>query len=181
MNLELLQEVLEEMGSSLAEMEARNGALLQLLKNKGMVTDEELEPLVAEAGKAANVRWRAARIRLESQIAAEKDKEEREREKAREEKEAADKNARKPTTGAVPTAAGAGAAVGAAAVEKPAKAPDGTKAKPEEAEAKPAKTETKKNEPEKQNGGAAGNATPPKDGQPTGPEPSVVNKAVKPS
>jgi|SRR5579871_5104942 len=151
MNLDMLQEVLEEMGSSLVEMEAQNRALLQLLKNKGMVTEDEFAPRLAEAGKAANVRWRAAQLRLESQIKAEKDKEEREREKSQQEKAAkeAEEKAERDQAATAPFAGYAGQATDAA-TKIPQTKPDGNEPK----------RETSANE----NGGVAqGNAAPPKE------------------
>lgn len=88
MNAELAEELLNELGSSLESLETQHAALLQLLKDKGIVTDDGLGPYLTQAGKASNVRWRAARIRLESLLSAAKQKEEelaeKERQQARE-------------------------------------------------------------------------------------------------
>jgi len=57
MDVHLGQELLDELGSSLESMETQQGALLQFLKDKGIVNDEELAPYLIQAGNASNVRW----------------------------------------------------------------------------------------------------------------------------
>ena len=64
MNVDLAQELLNELGSSLEKLEAQHAALLQFLIDDGIVTDDKLAPYLTQAGKASNVRWVAARIRL---------------------------------------------------------------------------------------------------------------------
>jgi hypothetical protein len=76
MNADLAQELLNELGSSLEDLEARHAALLQFLKDGGIVTDDQLAPYLTQAGKTSNVRWLAARIRLERLFSAERQKEE---------------------------------------------------------------------------------------------------------
>lgn len=76
MNVDLAQELLNELGSSLENLESQHAALLQFLKDAGIVTDEQLAPYLTQAGNASNVRWRAARIRLARIVSAEKQKEE---------------------------------------------------------------------------------------------------------
>ena len=76
MNVDLAQELLNELGSSLENLEAQQAALLQFLKDAGIVTDEQLAPYLTQAGNASNVRWRAARIRLARIISTERQKEE---------------------------------------------------------------------------------------------------------
>jgi hypothetical protein len=76
MNVDLAQELLNELGSSIENLEKQHAALLQFLKDAGIVTDDQLTPYLTQAGKASNVRWRAARIRLERLFSTEKQKEE---------------------------------------------------------------------------------------------------------
>jgi len=76
MNADLGQELLNELGSSLEDLETQHAALLQFLKDDGIVTDDRLAPYLTQAGKASDVRWRAARIRLARLFSAEKQKEE---------------------------------------------------------------------------------------------------------
>ena len=76
MNVDLAQELLNVLGSSLENLETQHAALLQLLKDNGVVTDDQLAPYLARAGKASNVRWRAAHIRLDRLFDTEKQKEE---------------------------------------------------------------------------------------------------------
>jgi uncharacterized protein YcaQ len=75
MDADLAQELLNGLGSSLESLETQQAALMQLLKEKGIVTDEQLAPYLSQAGNASSVRWRAARVRLERLIAVAADKE----------------------------------------------------------------------------------------------------------
>ncbi len=65
MDVHLAQELLNELGSSLENLETQQAALLQFLKDEGIVSDERLAPYLNQAGNASNVRWRAAHVRLE--------------------------------------------------------------------------------------------------------------------
>jgi len=70
MDVHLAQELLNELGSSLENLETQQAALLQFLKDKGIVTDEQLAPYLNQAGNASSVRWRAAHARLEHLFSA---------------------------------------------------------------------------------------------------------------
>jgi hypothetical protein len=87
-DVQLGQELLDELGSTLENLETQQGALLQCLKEKGVVSDEELAPYLTQAGNASNVRWRAARLRLERILSGAQQKEDEEIKK-REESSAA--------------------------------------------------------------------------------------------
>ena len=76
MDVHLGQELLDELGSTLENLETQQGALLQCLKDKGVVTEEELAPYLTQAGNASNVRWRAARLRLARILSGAQQKEE---------------------------------------------------------------------------------------------------------
>jgi hypothetical protein len=75
-NVDLAQELLNELGTSLENLETQHAALLQFLKDNGIVKDEEFGPYLTQASKASSVRWRAARVRLGSLLSKEKQKEE---------------------------------------------------------------------------------------------------------
>ena len=77
MNVDLAQELLNELGSSLENLETQQVALLQFLKDNGIVTDDQFAPYLTQAGKTSNVRWRVARIRLERLFLNERQKEEK--------------------------------------------------------------------------------------------------------
>jgi uncharacterized protein YdaU (DUF1376 family) len=83
MNVELAQELLNELGSSLEHIETRHAALLQFLKDKGVVAEADFAPYLEQAARTSSVRWRAARVRLEHLFSAETLKEERAAEKER--------------------------------------------------------------------------------------------------
>jgi len=69
MDQEAIKPILDELFSSLEPLEAQNSALLQLLKAKGMVTDQELAPFRERAANTASVRWRAVRVRTAALLA----------------------------------------------------------------------------------------------------------------
>ena len=49
----------------LEELETQTGAILLLLRDKGLATEKDLAPYLERAGNASNVKWRAARARME--------------------------------------------------------------------------------------------------------------------
>lgn len=75
MDAHVAQELLNELGSSLESLETQQTALLRFLKDKGIVTEEQLAPYLNEAGNASSVRWRAAHVRLEHIFSAAEQKE----------------------------------------------------------------------------------------------------------
>lgn len=88
MNADLAQELLNELGSSLKNLETEHTALLEFLKDNGVLTDDQFAPYLAQAGKASGVRWRAAHVRLESLFSSERQKEEKLREDEKHQKDA---------------------------------------------------------------------------------------------
>jgi hypothetical protein len=76
MKSEPIKEVFNELFSHLERLETQSEAILQFLKEKKRVTDKQLAPYLEQAGNASNVRWRAARIRIEHLLEdSEKEKE----------------------------------------------------------------------------------------------------------
>jgi hypothetical protein len=65
MDENLSRQILDDLIPSLEAMDTKTSALLQLLKDKGVATDKELATCLEQAGNASNVRWRAARVRLD--------------------------------------------------------------------------------------------------------------------
>src|SRR5260221_12968989 len=71
MNNEAMKEVLNDLFSHMERLETQTEAILQLLKEKKRVTDKQLAPYLEQAGNASNVRWRAARVRIEHLLSQE--------------------------------------------------------------------------------------------------------------
>jgi hypothetical protein len=65
-----VEKLLDEMLSSLEDLETKAGATLQFLKDKGHASDEDLARYLEQAGNVSNVRWRAARLRMMSLLSS---------------------------------------------------------------------------------------------------------------
>jgi chemotaxis protein histidine kinase CheA len=70
MDEKIAQEILHELLSSLEALETQSAALLQFVKDKGLASEQDLAPYFEQAGNASNIRWRAARVRIEHLLAA---------------------------------------------------------------------------------------------------------------
>ena len=65
MDENLSRQILDDLLPSLEALDTKASALLQLLKDKGIATPEEMAAYLDRAANASNVRWRAARVRLD--------------------------------------------------------------------------------------------------------------------
>ena len=65
MKEDIAQEILHELFSSLEALDTQVTAVLQFLKDKESANGEDLAPYLEQAGNASNVRWRAARVRID--------------------------------------------------------------------------------------------------------------------
>src|SRR5882672_3099967 len=70
MDEQVVHEIVDELFSSLEPLDTQGAALLQLLKDKGIAGEQELAAYLEQAGKASNVRWLAARVRVKSLISS---------------------------------------------------------------------------------------------------------------
>lgn len=124
-----VEQLLDEMLSSLEDLETKAGATLQFLKDKGHASDEDLAPYLEQAGNASNVRWRAARLRMMSLLSSALKTAEEPKEKPKATREPAETKSAPEPAGAPPTAKPEGASQ-----EIPAELAQATKAKSSEDE-----------------------------------------------
>ena len=89
MDSKIAQQILDELAPTFERLESQSAAILQLLKEKGIASDEELAPYLEEASAASSVRWRALRVRMGRLLSmAEKNEDEKRAEKVNEGKSA---------------------------------------------------------------------------------------------
>ena len=62
---ELAQKIMDEIFPHLETIETQSAAILELLKDRGIATEQELAPYLEQAGRASNVRWLTTRLRIE--------------------------------------------------------------------------------------------------------------------
>jgi len=70
MDTAVVEQLLDEMLSSLEDLETKATATLQYLKDKEHATDKDLAPYLEQAASASNVRSRAARLRMMSLLSS---------------------------------------------------------------------------------------------------------------
>lgn len=101
MNPQLIEEILDELDPIFQNADASAG-IVRLLKEKGIVNDDELAPYLEQATTAGSIKWRATRLRLarllESAVKAMEEELEEKQKKATEEAGAAEQEPRRKQT-----------------------------------------------------------------------------------
>jgi hypothetical protein len=64
MDEKIIDEILDELFSSFEKSETDSAAILLLLRERGMASEEKLAPFIEQASRMSEVRWRAARVRM---------------------------------------------------------------------------------------------------------------------
>lgn len=64
MDEKIVDEILDELFSSFEKSETDTAAILLLLKERGIASEEKLAPFIEQASRMSEVRWRAARVRM---------------------------------------------------------------------------------------------------------------------
>jgi hypothetical protein len=65
MDDKIAQLILDELFSSLENLETQTAAVLQFLREKGGASEEQLAPYLEQAGRASSIKRRAARVRID--------------------------------------------------------------------------------------------------------------------
>lgn len=92
MNSEAIKEILDTLFSNLEKLETQTEALMQFMKETKNITDAQLAPYLEKAGNASNVRWRAARVRIEYLLSSAEMEENRDKEKKAEQAKSAEQH-----------------------------------------------------------------------------------------
>jgi outer membrane biosynthesis protein TonB len=70
MDEKIVEQILNDLYSSFEDAERQTNAILLFLKGEGIATEGKLAPYLEQAGRASDVRWRAARVRMASLLAS---------------------------------------------------------------------------------------------------------------
>ena len=70
MDENIAREILDELFSSLEILETQSAAILRFVKDKRLASEQELASYFEQAGNTSNVRWRAARVRIDHLLAS---------------------------------------------------------------------------------------------------------------
>jgi hypothetical protein len=93
MDLAIIDEILEELSSALQRVEAQSTAILELIKKKGIVEEDELAPYLQWANEASSVRWRATRVRIGHLLSGLEKREQQAKDERKEKEERKEKTA----------------------------------------------------------------------------------------
>ncbi|MGH9513467.1 MAG: hypothetical protein ACRD2U_15155 [Terriglobales bacterium] len=97
MDVKLAEQLINELFPYFEALQTQSEAIVQLLKDKGLTTDEKFAPYLEQAGKGSNVKWLAARVRIGHLLSAiaEGDAKDKEKEKKEKKEPDTDKNTEK--------------------------------------------------------------------------------------
>ncbi len=66
MDEKVIEEILNDLYSAFEDADTQSTAIMLFMKDQGIATEETLAPYLDQAGKASDVKWRAARARMTS-------------------------------------------------------------------------------------------------------------------
>ena len=93
MDSAITDEILEELSSALQRVEAQSTAIVELIKKKGIVEEDELAPYLQWANEASSVRWRATRVRIGHLLSGLEKREQQAKDERKEKEERKEKTA----------------------------------------------------------------------------------------
>jgi hypothetical protein len=82
-----IEQVISDLLPYFEALEAQSAAILQLMRDKQIATNDELTRYLEQAGDASSVKWRAVRVRMEHLFAVSSDSKARPKSETTEEKE----------------------------------------------------------------------------------------------
>jgi hypothetical protein len=64
-NIDPIKQLFDDLFTLLEAQETQTIAVMELLRDAGIASEEKMKPYLERAGNAASVKWRAARVRME--------------------------------------------------------------------------------------------------------------------
>ena len=64
-NVDPIKQLFDDLFTLLEAQETQTIAVMELLREAGIASEEKMKPYLERAGNAASVKWRAARVRME--------------------------------------------------------------------------------------------------------------------
>lgn len=85
-NIDPIKQLFDDLFTLLEAQETQTIAVMELLRDAGIGSEEKMKPYLERAGNAASVKWRAARVRMEYLLTPVNKKEDEKKEEGKEKK-----------------------------------------------------------------------------------------------